>query len=55
MSEKTNHPSGAPWRNFYGRFRGKTLRDSQKGYLEESIGILWCHSITLFSGIWQII
>ncbi|KAJ55934.1 tRNA (guanine-N7)-methyltransferase [Actibacterium mucosum KCTC 23349] len=31
------HPSGAPWRNFYGRFRGKTLRDSQKEYLENDL------------------
>lgn len=30
-----NHPSGAPWRNFYGRFKGKGLRDSQKSYLED--------------------
>ncbi|NNL18050.1 MAG: tRNA (guanosine(46)-N7)-methyltransferase TrmB [Boseongicola sp.] len=30
-----NHPSGAPWRNFYGRFKGKGLRDSQKGYLDD--------------------
>ena len=29
------HPSGAPWRNFYGRFKGKGLRDSQKGYLKD--------------------
>ena len=28
------HPSGAPWRNFYGRFKGKTLRDTQKDALE---------------------
>ncbi|SLN64654.1 tRNA (guanine-N(7)-)-methyltransferase [Pseudoruegeria aquimaris] len=34
------HPSGAPWRNFYGRFRGKTLRDSQKAYLEEDLAAL---------------
>jgi tRNA (guanine-N7-)-methyltransferase len=26
-------PSGAPWRNFYGRTHGKGLRDSQKRYL----------------------
>lgn len=34
-------PSGAPWRNFYGRFKGKSLRDSQKGYLAdlEEIGL----------------
>ncbi|WP_319824492.1 tRNA (guanine(46)-N(7))-methyltransferase TrmB [Thalassovita sp.] len=31
------HPSGAPWRNFYGRFKGKTLRDSQQRYLEEDL------------------
>ena len=34
-------PSGAPWRNFYGRIRGKSLRDSQKGYMAdlEEIGL----------------
>ncbi|NNL72926.1 MAG: tRNA (guanosine(46)-N7)-methyltransferase TrmB [Silicimonas sp.] len=34
-------PSGAPWRNFYGRIRGKSLRDSQKRYLAdlEEIGL----------------
>lgn len=31
------HPSGAPWRNFYGRFKGKGLRKSQEGYLEEDL------------------
>ena len=31
------HPSGAPWRNFYGRFRGKTIRASQKDYLENDL------------------
>ena len=34
---KTNHPSGAPWRNFYGRFRGKTIRASQHEYLENDL------------------
>jgi tRNA (guanine-N7-)-methyltransferase len=29
------HPSGAPWRNFYGRFHGKTLRPAQKEYLRD--------------------
>ena len=29
------HPSGAPWRNFYGRFKGKGLRDTQKEYLDD--------------------
>ncbi len=28
-------PSGAPWRNFYGRTRGKGLRDAQKRYLTD--------------------
>ena len=34
-------PSGAPWRNFYGRTRGKGLRDAQKRYLEdlEEVGL----------------
>ncbi|KAF0676246.1 tRNA (guanine(46)-N(7))-methyltransferase TrmB [Profundibacterium mesophilum] len=31
---------GAPWRNFYGRRKGKTLRDSQKEYLEEDLAAL---------------
>jgi tRNA (guanine-N7-)-methyltransferase len=39
MNEK-RHPSGAPWRNFYGRFRGKTLRGSQKTYLDEDLAAL---------------
>ncbi len=34
------HASGAPWRNFYGRFKGKTLKDSQKTYLEEDLAAL---------------
>lgn len=36
----TRHPSGAPWRNFYGRFRGKTLRPNQKDYLEHDLDAL---------------
>ena len=31
---------GAPWRNFYGRRRGKTLRPSQKTYLDEDLATL---------------
>lgn len=34
---QTNHPSGAPWRNFYGRFKGKTLRPEQERRLEEEL------------------
>lgn len=36
MSRKS-HASGAPWRNFYGRLKGKQLRPSQEGYLEEDL------------------
>lgn len=34
-------PDGKPWRNFYGRIRGKSLRGSQKSYLAdlEEIGL----------------
>ena len=47
MTADDKHPSGAPWRNFYGRFKGKTLRDSQKEYLETDLkeytpkGVTW--------------
>ncbi len=34
------HPNGAPWRNFYGRLRGKTIRASQNEYLDEDLGPL---------------
>ncbi|MEO1638866.1 MAG: tRNA (guanosine(46)-N7)-methyltransferase TrmB [Pseudomonadota bacterium] len=37
---KTNHPSGAPWRNFYGRLKGKTIRASQADYLENDLAPL---------------
>ncbi len=33
-------PEAAPWRNFYGRRRGKTLRDSQQTYLAEDLADL---------------
>jgi len=33
-------PSGAPWRNFYGRRFGKSLHPAQKGYLETDLGAL---------------
>ena len=36
----TQHPSGAPWRNFYGRFKGKHLRKSQEAYLDEDLAAL---------------
>ncbi len=31
------HPTGAPWRNLYGRIRGKDLRDMQRTYLDEDL------------------
>lgn len=34
------HASGAPWRNFYGRTKGKTLKASQERYLDEDLGPL---------------
>jgi len=37
---KENHPSGAPWRNFYGRLKGKGLRRSQQAYLDEDLASL---------------
>jgi len=43
MSDKRpsdTHPTGAPWRNFYGRFKGKTLRPSQEAYLDEDLDAL---------------
>ena len=38
MSEP-KHPR-APWRNFYGRTKGKGLRDSQQAYLDEDLARL---------------
>jgi len=37
---KDRHPSGAPWRNFYGRFKGKSLRASQEVLLDEDLEAL---------------
>jgi len=34
------HQSGAPWRNFYGRLKGKQLKDSQQRYLDEDLAAL---------------
>lgn len=38
MSDR--HSSGAPWRNFYGRRHGKTLRPEQLRALREDLGAL---------------
>ena len=40
QKRKPEHPSGAPWRNFYGRLKGKHLRRSQEVYLEEDLAAL---------------
>ncbi len=39
MNKKPSKP-GEPSRNFYGRLRGKTLRDSQRTYLDEDLDAL---------------
>lgn len=36
MSEN-RHPSGEPWRNFYGRIKGKTLKQGQVEWLEQDL------------------
>ncbi len=33
----TKHPTGAPWRNFYGRFKGKAMRPLQEQMLDEDL------------------
>lgn len=35
-----------PWRNFYGRRHGKTLRDSQRAYLEQDLAALSVPGVT---------
>src|SRR5690606_18396349 len=40
MSSKSALDPNPPRRNFYGRRHGKTLRQSQKGYLSEDLGEL---------------
>ena len=40
------HPSGAPWRNFYGRFKGKGMRAAQQAYLDEDLAALSPGSVT---------
>lgn len=39
MTMSNKHPK-APWRNFYGRVRGKTLRPTQRAHLEADLGRL---------------
>ena len=37
MTDRTPPDGAREWRNFYGRTHGKTLRASQKTYLEEDL------------------
>lgn len=39
-------PSSSPRRNFYGRIKGKTLRASQKDYLDQDLGPLTLQGVT---------
>jgi tRNA (guanine-N7-)-methyltransferase len=39
MTRPTRHPS-APWRNFYGRFKGKQLRPTQIDHLDADLAAL---------------
>lgn len=39
MTTSNKHPQ-APWRNFYGRVKGKTLKPSQETYLQEDLDSL---------------
>lgn len=43
---KEHHPSGAPWRNFYGRFKGKGLRKSQQSYLDHDLAALALNGVS---------
>ena len=49
-SKSDKHPSGAPWRNFYGRFKGKGLRKSQEAYLDEDQDLVRSELIKLREG-----
>jgi len=40
MTDPQDSPPPGAWRNFYGRSHGKTLRASQKAYLEEDLAAL---------------
>ncbi len=40
LTPPQSDPDGTPWRNFYGRRHGKTLRDSQRRYLDQDLADL---------------
>ncbi|KPQ22187.1 MAG: tRNA (guanine-N(7)-)-methyltransferase [Rhodobacteraceae bacterium HLUCCA24] len=37
QDQSRSHPTGAPWRNFYGRIHGKALKPNQRRWLEEDL------------------
>ncbi|MGR3679141.1 MAG: tRNA (guanine(46)-N(7))-methyltransferase TrmB [Paracoccaceae bacterium] len=42
----SDHATGEPWRNFYGRFKGKHLKQSQQRYLDEDLAQLSPGAVT---------
>jgi len=46
MTKREKHVSGAPWRNFYGRIKGKGLHNSHKRYLAEDLDDLKPTNVT---------
>ena len=46
MSDRDEDQAPGEWRNFYGRLKGKTLRDSQKDYLAQDLAALTPHNVT---------
>jgi tRNA (guanine-N7-)-methyltransferase len=43
---RKTHVSGAPWRNFYGRTKGKGMRERQERYIEEDLAKLAPSGVT---------
>ncbi len=48
MTDPLLHDSGTPWRNFYGRISGKTLRDRQKHLLDHLLPRLSPGPVSVF-------
>jgi len=40
------HPDGTPWRNFYGRIKGKSLNAAQAERLDRDLAALTLHGVT---------
>lgn len=43
---RRKHISGAPWRNFYGRVKGKRLKNAQQAYMDEDLKELSLPNVT---------